>query len=305
MTFDVVFLGTGAAVPVPTRGTTSQFLDIHGHTYLIDAGEGVQLALRKNLKRFQKLRGVFVSHMHGDHVLGLPGLLSTMSLLGRKESLDVWGPPELGDWIRRTWKAIEAHMTFEVRFKTWSDTTPLVLLESEKYRLISIPVKHRIPCCGLKVEEHSLPWKLDGQKAAQAKLPFHVRQSLKRGESADFEGQTLDPSAWCSPPAVARSYLYSADTRPCASILEAAKGATVLYHDSTFSAADQVRAKSTFHSTTLEAARLANQAGVGTLLLGHISLRYRNLEELKTEASQFHARVEVAEDGMVWRVTSS
>ena len=96
MNFEVVFLGTGAAVPVPSRGTTSQFVDIHGHTYLVDAGEGVQLALRQNKRKFQKLRGVFISHMHGDHVLGLPGLLSTMSLLGRTEPLTVWGPEALG-----------------------------------------------------------------------------------------------------------------------------------------------------------------------------------------------------------------
>ncbi|MDA0939592.1 MAG: ribonuclease Z [Bacteroidetes bacterium] len=305
MTFDVVFLGTGAAVPVPSRGTTSQFLDIHSHTYLIDAGEGVQLALRKNDRRFQKLRGVFISHMHGDHVLGLPGLLSTMSLLGRKETLDVWGPPELEAWMSATWKAIEAHKTFDIRFKTWSDSEPLILLETEKYRLVSIPVKHRIPCCGLKVEEHSLPWKLEGKKAGEARLPYHVRQSLKRGESVEFEGQILDPAKWCAPPPAARSYVYSADTRPCASLLKAAQGASVLYHDATFNAEDHQRAKSTFHSTTVEAARLARQAGVGTLLLGHISLRYRDLEVLRNEALQEHTRVEVARDGMVWRVMSS
>ena len=305
MTFDVVFLGTGAAVPVPTRGTTSQFVDIHSHTYLIDAGEGVQLALRKTRRRFQKLRGVFISHMHGDHVLGLPGLLSTMSLLGRKDALDVWGPPGLEEWMSATWKAIEAHMTFEVRFKTWSGSEPLILLESEKYRLTAIPVKHRIPCCGLKVEEHSLPWKLDGKKAGEARLPYHIRQSLKRGEPVEFEGQVLDPSEWCTSPPAARSYVYSADTRPCASLLQAAQGASVLYHDATFNAADQKRAKSTYHSTTVEAARLASQAGVGTLLLGHISLRYRDLDSLKREALQGHPRVEVAQDGMVWRVMSS
>jgi ribonuclease Z len=305
MTFDVVFLGTGAAVPVPSRGTTSQFLDIHSHTYLIDAGEGVQLALRENNRRFQKLRGVFISHMHGDHVLGLPGLLSTMSLLGRKEPLDVWGPPGLEEWMSATWKAIEAHMTFDIRVKHWSNSEPHILVETEKYRLTSIPVKHRIPCCGLKVEEHSLPWKLDGNKAGEARLPYHVRQSLKRGEPVEFEGQTLDPAKWCAPPPAARSYVYSADTRPCANLLQAAQGASVLYHDATFSAEDHQRAKSTYHSTTVEAARLARQAGVGTLLLGHISLRYRDLEALRNEALQEHPRVEVARDGMVWRVMSS
>ena len=175
---------------MPTRGTTSQFVDIHSHTYLIDAGEGVQLALRKTRRRFQKLRGVFISHMHGDHVLGLPGLLSTMSLLGRKDALDVWGPPGLEEWMSTTWKAIEAHMTFEVRFKTWSGSEPLILLESEKYRLTAIPVKHRIPCCGLKVEEHSLPWNLDGKKPVKPGCPTTSGNRLSAGSRSNLKAKS-------------------------------------------------------------------------------------------------------------------
>jgi len=302
MTFDVVFLGTGAAVPVPTRGTTSQFLDIHGHTYLIDAGEGVQLALRKNKRKFQKLKGVFVSHMHGDHVLGLPGLLSTMSLLGRQEMLEVWGPPGLEHWMSQTWRSIEAHMSFEVRFREWKADVPETLVDADRYRLTSIPVKHRIPCCGLKVEEHSLPWKLDGMRAKRERLPFHVRQALKRGEPAEHEGKTLQPERWCVAPAPARSYVYSGDTRPCQRLLEAATGATVLYHDATFSESDSERAKSTYHSTALEAGRLARQAKVNTLILGHMSLRYKDPEQLRQEAMQEHPSAVIAEDGLVWRV---
>ena len=182
MNFEVVFLGTGAAVPVPSRGTTSQFVDIHGHTYLVDAGEGVQLALRKNKRKFQKLKGVFISHMHGDHVLGLPGLLSTMSLLGRREPLPVWGPDALGPWLDATWQAVQAHMSYEVEFKPWGDGVE-VLEEGERHRLVCAPAKHRIPTRALRIEEHSLPWKLDGAKAKSAGMPFHVRQALKRGES--------------------------------------------------------------------------------------------------------------------------
>lgn len=302
MTFDVVFLGTGAAVPVPSRGTTSQLVDIHSHLYLIDAGEGVQLALRKNRLRFQKLRGVFISHMHGDHVLGLPGLLSTMSLLGRKEPLEVWGPEELEGWIRSTWRSIEAHMTFDVRFHVWSTDHPQVLVESERHRLTSVPVKHRIPCCGLKIEEHSLSWKLDGKRAGESRLPFHVRQALKRGDSVKFESELLEPEAWCTPPPKARAYVFSGDTRPCESLRSAAMNADVLYHDATFRDADRERAKSTFHSTTVEAARLAKQAGVKTLVLGHVSLRYKDVCELRDEALREHSHVIVAEDGLVWRV---
>lgn len=304
MTFDVVFLGTGAAVPVPTRGTTSQFVDIHGHTYLIDAGEGVQLALRTHKRKFQKLKGIFISHMHGDHVLGLPGLLSTMSLLGRQQALDVWGPPGLKEWIDQTWVSIQAHLSFPVHVHCWDDESPNVLVEGERHRLVSIPVKHRIPCCGLRVEEHALPWKLKGMKAKEAKLPFHVRQALKRGESPEFEGKKLDPTSWCVAPPVARSYVYSADTRPCQSLRTHGQGATVMYHDATFNAADAERAKATYHSTTVEAGRLARQADVGTLLLGHISLRYRDLEALRCEAEKEHDRVHVAYDGLVWHVGS-
>ena len=135
MTFDVVFLGTGAAVPVPSRGTTSQFLDIHGHSYLIDAGEGVQLALRRNKRRFQKLKGIFISHMHGDHVLGLPGVLSTMSLLGRKEALDIWGPPPLEEWLTKTWESIDAHLSFPIHVHSWTTDAVGLLHEGERYRL--------------------------------------------------------------------------------------------------------------------------------------------------------------------------
>ena len=145
MTFEVVFLGTGAAVPSLQRGTTSQFVDIHGQTFLIDAGEGVQLALRKNKRRFQRLKGIFISHMHGDHVLGLPGLLSTMSLLGRTDSLDIWGPPDLGAWLQQTWKAIQAHLSFEIRLHSWSEerTEIFLLQKASARRKKHLPLKEK------------------------------------------------------------------------------------------------------------------------------------------------------------------
>ena len=240
--------------------------------------------------------------MHGDHVLGLPGLLTTMSLLGRQAPIVVWGPPGLEEWLHATWKGIQAHVSFDIQCQTWAPGERCVLHEGERYRLTSVPVKHRIPCAGLKVEEHSLPWKLDGMRAKRANLPFPVRQQLKRGETAEWDGQSLDPKQWCTPPAKARSYVYSSDTRPCQALLEAATGATVLYHDSTFNDADQERAKATHHSTTKEAGRLARQAGVKTLVLGHVSLRYRDLALLCEEALQEHEDVIVAEDGMVIRI---
>ena len=303
MNFEVVFLGTGAAFPVPLRGTTSQFVDIHGHTYLVDAGEGVQLALRQNKRKFQKLRGVFISHMHGDHVLGLPGLLSTMSLLGRTEPLTVWGPEALGSWLDATWRAIQAHMSFEVEHKSWGEGVQ-VLVECDRHRLLCAPAKHRIPTRALRIEEHSLPWKLDGAKAKAAGMPFHVRQALKRGEAVLWNDEVQEALNWCKPPAQARAYVYSSDTRPCASVKALAERADLLYHDCTFAERDAARAKDTHHSTAKEAARLASQAGVKQLVLGHISTRYRDVGELLKEAQGFHNDVVVAKDGMAKKVGS-
>ena len=116
-----------------------------------------------------------------------------------------------------------------------------MLFESERYRLTSFPVKHRIACCGLKIEEHSLPWRLDGEKAKSARLPYHIRQQLKRGEETLFDGKILEPSRWCTPPPRARSYVFAADTRPCEKVLLASKNVTVLYHDATFVEAEKPR----------------------------------------------------------------
>ena len=185
----------------------------------------MQLALRQNKRRFQKLKGIFISHMHGDHVLGLPGVLSTMSLLGRKEALDIWGPPPLEEWLTKTWESIDAHLSFPIHVHSWTTDAVGLLHEGERYRILSIPVKHRIACCGLRVEEHSLPWSLDGAKVKQANLPFHVRQALKRGNPSNLVAK-LKPSMWGTAPRDPRSYVFSSDTRPCQSLLHAAQGAS-------------------------------------------------------------------------------
>lgn len=298
MNFDVVFLGTGAAVPTLQRGTTSQFVSIHGHHYLLDAGEGVQLMLRQHRLPFQKIKGIFITHMHGDHVLGLPGLLSTMSLLGRKAPLQIWGPPGLSDWLGATWKAISAHHTFSFQVSEWSRETSCIIHEEERYRLLSFPVKHRVDACGIRLEEHGLKWKLKGDLVRRAKLPFDVRKQLQNGEEVDWEGQRLLPEEWAVTPRLPKSYVFSGDTRPCESLKEAAQSATVLCHDATFLHRDADKAKSTHHSTVKEAARLAGRAGVEQLVLTHISSRYRDMTEFEEESSEFGIPVVLAHDGM-------
>ena len=160
-------------------------------------------------------------HLHQPYVVRpwVAGVVDHDVLLGRQAPLVVWGPPGLEEWLHATWKGIQAHVSFDIQCQTWAPGERCVLHEGERYRLTSVPVKHRIPCAGLKVEEHSLPWKLDGMRAKRANLPFPVRQQLKRGEATE-DGQSLDPNmvhASCQ----GAELVYSSDTRPCQALLEA------------------------------------------------------------------------------------
>ena len=174
----------------------------------------------------------------------------------------------------------------------------MTLCEEGRYALTSFPVKHRIEACGIRVEERNLPWSLDGAKVREANLPFDVRKQLRQGMEARWDGATLVPKDWAKPPKDARSYVFSGDTRPCESLKRHAAGATLLCHDATFMERDSAKAKPTYHSTVLEACRVAQQVEAKRLGLTHISSRYRDPAEVQQEASKSFHSVFVASDGL-------
>ena len=301
--FRVVVLGSGAAVPTPERGTTSVCVLFRQHAFLVDAGEGVQLALRKARIRFHGITGVFITHLHGDHVLGLPGLLSSLSLLGRTRELHVWGPTGLQAWVQATIATTRTHLSFPVAFHVFHEE-PGLCWESSDFQATAFPVRHRIPCWGVRFDERPRPPRLNKEVVNTGALSIEALRALKSGEIVqDITGGTVRPEDALLPPDVSRSFVYASDTLPCAGVIASSRGAGLLFHDSTFADGMRIRAKETGHSTAKQAAEIAKEAGVGTLMLGHVSARYaQRSDELHEEARSVFPECIVARDGLVVEV---
>lgn len=296
----MVVLGSGAAVPTLDRSTTSLCVQYRQHSFLLDAGEGVQLALRRAHIRFHGLTGVCISHLHGDHVFGLPGLLSSLAMLGRTRPLDIWGPPGLEAWLQATLATTRSFIAFPLQVHVWPET-PEPCWASEHVAFSAFPVRHRVPCWGVRFEEVPRPQKLNKAVLAAHPLELSALRALKAGEAVRAaDGTWITPEHALLPEERVRSFVYTADTVPCDAVIEAARGADLLFHDATFADALRKRAKETGHSTAVQAAEVAKEAGVKKLLLGHISARYVGKAELlRTEAEAIFANVTTAEDGQV------
>ncbi len=296
--FKVVVLGSGAAVPTLDRGTTSLCVVYRQYSFLLDAGEGVQIALRKAKIRFHGLTGVCISHMHGDHVLGLPGLLSSLSMLGRTRALDVWGPPGLEAWLQATLAATRTHLGYPLLVHVWTEGAA-ACWSSANLTFSSFPVRHRVPCWGVRFDEVPRQRKLNKAVLSQLTLDIEALRDLKAGRTVTAaDGTPVDPEAVLLPAVATRSFVYTADTLPCDAVVQAARGADLLFHDATFAEGMRKRAKETGHSTGVQAAEVAREAGVGRLVLGHISARYAGrASELIAEASAVFPATEVAVDG--------
>ena len=252
---------------------------------MIDCGEGTQLQLKRFRIRAQRINNIFISHLHGDHYLGLMGLLSTMHLLGRKKALNLYGPKGLAEIITLQLKYSETVFNYDLNFHSIDTEVHQVIHEDEFIRVHSIPLEHRIPCSGFLFEEKRKKRRIIKEKMPADMSVRHIVR-LKNGEDiTDEEGNVLFKNTdYTHPPKKSFRYAYCSDTRYNESIIPYIKGADMLYHESTFMEEHADRAKSTFHSTAKEAATIAKKAEVGKLLLGHYSIRYKELEPLEEEA---------------------
>ena len=299
MRFEVHILGCGAALPLPGRNPTAQLINVHEKQFLFDCGEGTQIALRNTRIRMMRIDHICISHLHGDHYLGLPGLVSTFNLLGRTRPLHVYGPPKLKSILDLHQEAGEGRLDFPLHVHATSMEGPEVLFEDASVRLESFPVRHRIPTTGFLLRE--MP-KEPGVKRDWVRrhdlIPSEIL-ALKRGEDVIREnGEVIPFAEACHPVPKPRSYAFAADTRYWESVAEFVKGVDVLYHEATFGQAMKQRAEKTFHSTATQAGRIAAKAEVGRLIIGHISARYTDFDELLAEARSEFPRTALAEDGM-------
>lgn len=299
MKFEIKILGCGAATPTLLRSPSAQLLDIHDKLFLLDCGEGTQLNLRKYRIKFQRINHMFISHLHGDHYLGLVGLLSSMHLLGRSNVLNIYGPPGLQEIIEINLRYSDTHLNFPIHFHVTQKQTKELLFEDKTLAVFSIPLKHRIHCTGFLFKEKPKKRKLIKAMVEEAKLSIEEMLALRNGQLVlRQDGSGLSPEDFTMPSPDPRSYAYCSDTVFDKSLADRIAGATVIYHESTFLSALKKRAKETFHSTAAQAAEIAKLAGAQQLILGHFSSRYTDLSGFKEEAETIFPSVTIANDGL-------
>ena len=302
MTFSVTILGSAAAVPTSQRCPTAQVLQIDEHCFLIDCAEGTQIQLRRYKIRFQQLRAVFISHLHGDHVFGLFGLLSTLSMVERTEPLDLFGPPLLKEWLTGQLKYFTP-LGFPLHFHTMTSKTPEVIYEDKRMTVTCFPLKHRIPAWGYLFREKEKLLNIRKDMINFYQIPLRDIPAIKTGANYFTEEGKLVPNAQLThPPVKPRSYAYCSDTVYLDSLPQIVKDVDLLYHEATYGNVDKPRSKKTFHSTAEDAAHIALAANVGKLLIGHFSARYKDITPLLDEARSIFVNTDAVEDGMVFEI---
>jgi len=296
-------LGCGSAIPTLRRNATAQYIKVQERHFLIDCAEGTQLQLRRYEAPVQRLHAIFISHLHGDHYLGLMGLLSTMHLLGRKKSLLLCGPPELKEIIDFQMHVGKTTLAFELIFVPLILNERQLVFEDNLLEVLSFPLKHRIPCWGFRINEKPVRKKLNKEIIAKHKIPVAwIKRIIEGQDFVDEQGAVLPNTEITLNAPAPKSYAYCSDTAYDERIVEFISGADLLYHEATFADAHVKRAKETFHSTGSEAAEIARLAKVGRLVIGHYSARYHSPYEILNEAKLVFEQTFAAEDGLVFSV---
>lgn len=292
MTMEIVFLGTTAAVPTMERGHLAMALRYRNEVLLWDCGEGTQRQLIKAKISYMRIKRIFVTHFHGDHFLGLPGLLQTMSFADREEALYVYGPSGINEVLEKILSLGEYTLNFEVVPVALS---PDFELSDEHYVIRALKVEHHTEAYGLVFEERKGREFLPEKALAMGLKPGPFYSKLQRGEAVIFEGRTIKPEDVLGETKKGHKVVYSSDTRPCESIVKACKNA-LLVHDGTFDESHKENAAETYHSTCAEAARVAKEGGAKSLYLTHISPRYKDVQPLLDEARKIFPDSNVAKD---------
>jgi ribonuclease Z len=298
MSFELTILGNSSSTPTARRHPSAQVLKINNDYILIDCGEGTQNQLLRYKISHNKLRYIFISHMHGDHFLGLPGLLCTMNVQGRKDDIDIYCPEELEFLINLQFSLSDVQLKFKINYHKLNFEEPKDILITRDYTVKSFPVKHRINCVAFLFSERTYGRKINKQECEKLNLNQDDYEKLRDGEDyIDKKGKRIPNKQLTFDPRRSFRYAYITDTIYDEGNIPFIEKFDLLYHEATF-AHDMVdRAKTTFHSTALQAGKLASRAKVGKLLIGHFSARYISLTELLDEAKDVFPRTELAEEG--------
>lgn len=299
----IEFLGTGAGSPGKFRNVSSlalRLLDERNSVWLFDVGEGTQHQILSSTIRPRKIEKIFITHLHGDHIFGLPGLLSSRSFQGGTEPLDIYGPRGIRDFVNVSLKVSETRLAYKIRFHEFEPKFAGKIFEDNTFSVEVMPLEHRIASFGYRVTEHDHPGELQVDKLREMKIPSGpVYGKIKAGETVTLnDGRVINGQDFIGTAQKGRIVTILGDSRRTTNALTLAKGADVLVHESTFAKGENKLARNYYHSTNIQAAEIADQAQVGLLLLNHISARYTGklAYELEKQAKQVFANTKVVKD---------
>jgi ribonuclease Z len=298
MKFEVTILGSSSATPIFNRNPSSQTLNINDRLYLIDCGEGTQQQMLRFGVKASRIDNIFISHLHGDHYLGLVGLLSSLHLNGRTKPLNLFAPFQLKEIIDIQLKYSETELQYEINYVDTDPAKPALIFENQDITVETIPLYHRIPTTGFLFKQKNRNRKLLKDKAEELNIPVEYYTALKKGQNyVAPDGRVYKNSDLTVAPEAPKTYAYCSDTIYSEQYFKQISGVDLLYHESTFLNDMLERAQSTFHTTALQAGQVALKTGVKKLALGHFSARYKTLDDLLAEAQTVFPNSELAIEG--------
>lgn len=297
MSLYVTILGCSAAIPTRHRNCSAQVVNVDGFKMLIDAGESVQNQIRKSSIKMQSVGTILISHLHGDHFFGLPGLISTMHLCGRTEPVDIFAPEGLQEIMEKIFALGKTVPNFEIRYHTINCDSPVQILENNKCKVTAFPIYHSVECYGFLVEEKMKALRSIQKDATRLyNLTPDEIFDIKRGADLVRDGKLIAENSLITMPRKAHRYAYCCDTSYDDDLIPAVHGADLLCFDTTFDAKSEDVAMEKGHGTSVHAAKLALEANVGQLLLSHFSARFSKVDALLAEAQAIFPNTIVAED---------
>lgn len=298
-----MILGCGSATPSLRHLPSAQLIEVRGKVFMIDCAEGTQLAMRHTHVAFQKLSAIFISHIHGDHCFGLIGLISTFGLLGRTAPLHVYAPAALRAMLDSQLELFCRDLGYEITFHEVDTTAHKVIYDDRSLTVETLPLCHRVPCAGfLFREKQGLPH-IRRDMIDFYRIPLSQINNIKAGADWTTEdGERVANSRLVTPPSPAPSYAYCSDTHYLPDLHKLVSGVSLLYHEATYGEDMRANADKYCHSTARDAALVARDAAVGSLLIGHFSARYNDESVLLSEAKAVFPRTALANERLTIEV---
>ena len=299
MKFEVTILGSNSAQPTPKRFSSAQVVNFREKLFLLDCGEGTQIQLRRYKQKFSRLNHIFITHLHGDHILGLPGLISTLNLMGRKSKLHIYAHQDLEKILQPLLDYFMHKAMFKIEYHPFDPTQHQLIYEDRALEIYTIPLQHRIPTAGFLLKEKPNEYNIKKEMIEAYNLGIKDILKVKQGEDfVDENGDIISNERLATPPRPSRSYAYITDTAYKPDICPLIEGVSTLYHEATFADEETLRMSKTLHSTGQQAAHIAQYAQAGKLLIGHFSSRYKDASIVERAAQRIFTNTTAVADGM-------